>query len=283
MNYLKQLDETSRPTRLQVPEGACDCHSHVFGDPAIYPFVAERSYTPPPAAPAEYRRMLDTIGFTRAVIVQPSVYGFDNRCTLDGVAEMGLDRTRAIVQISGNESAAELKAMDERGARGIRFITVAKGGTSLDLLKSAAGAIAPLGWHVQMYLSSDLIVKMADTILSLPVDVVIDHMGHITTDSSAEECDAVFRLLDSGRVWMKLSSYRVSHRGAPYLDVKPIAEEYLRRAPDRCVYGSDWPHPNLTEFMPDDGPLIDLLADWAPDEVVRRKLLVDNPARLYRF
>jgi predicted TIM-barrel fold metal-dependent hydrolase len=281
---LKQRDETKAPS-FAVPAGACDCHAHVFGDPMRFPFIEERSYTPPPALEDQYLTMLGRLGIERMVIVQPSVYGFDNSCTLAAVAAFGAHRARAVAMFDASLSDAELRKLDAAGVRGVRFITLAKGGAPLAQLESVAARIAPLGWHIQAYLTPDIWRQLAPVIVQLPVPVVMDHMAQLTPDCASDDPDlqAILGLLESGRVWIKVIPYRVSLAGPPYRDVMPLAKTFASHAPERCLWGSDWPHPHLLDYMPDDGELLDLLPEWAPDEKLRKRVLVDNPAFLYGF
>lgn len=282
--YLRQRDRASIPAYV-APPGACDCHAHVFGAPCQYPFAEGRSYTPPEASREEYLGMLATLGISRMVIVQPSVYGFDNRCTTRAVQAFGTDRARSIIMIPSDISDRDLQALHDGGARGVRFITVSSGGGSLDQLRDVAARVAPLGWHIQMYVPAQTWHDLAPVITELPVPVVMDHLAGILADQTERDAGyaAVLRLLDSGRCWVKLSGYRASVAGYPYGDVAPLARRLAAQVPERCVWGTDWPHPNMHEHMPDDGELLDLLADWIPDDPQRHRILVDNPARLYGF
>jgi predicted TIM-barrel fold metal-dependent hydrolase len=286
MNHtlLKQRDET-KPPSFAVPAHGCDCHAHIFGDPRRFRFIEERSYTPPPALENQYLKMLGRLGIERMVIVQPSVYGFDNSCTLAAVASFGVQRARAVAMFDSSLSDAELHKLDAAGVRGVRFITLAKGGAPLEQLQNVAARIAPLGWHIQMYLTPEIWRQLSPVIARLPAPVVIDHMGQLTPDRAPDDPDlrAILRLLESGRAWVKLVPYRVSLAGPPYRDVMPLARTFMRHAPERCLWGSDWPHPHLFDYMPDDGELLDLMLEWAPDEKLRKKVLVDNPAVLYGF
>jgi predicted TIM-barrel fold metal-dependent hydrolase len=282
--YLRQLSTTSAPAR-RAPAYSCDCHFHIFGPPDCYPFAEDRSYTPPEAGAAEYLAMLATLGIERMVIVQPSVYGFDNRCSMDAIAAFGLHRARGIVMVPPDIDGASLQALHEGGARGVRLITVAKGGAALDQLRYIADRIAPFGWHIQIYVPAQTWQELEATILDLPVPVVMDHMAGLRTDQpqDAPASRAVLRLLDSGRCWVKLSGYRASAAGAPYADVAPLARRLAETVPERCVWGTDWPHPDLSDHMPDDGKLLDLLSEWVPDAARLHAILVDNPASLYGF
>ena len=282
--YLKQRETTKAP-RMRAPPGACDCHAHVFGDPTRFPFVQERGYTPAEAPPKQYRRMLDTLGIERAVIVQPSVYGNDNSCTLDAVAQLGRSTTRAVVMFDATVTDAELEDFQRRGVRGVRFNAFSKERAPLDQMEQIAARISPLGWHIQTYATPALLRALRPTILRLPVPVVIDHMGQVPADAPANHPDVelVLDLLKAGQTWIKLTPYRVSAAGHPYTDTAALARAMLRQAPDRCIWGSDWPHPALTDYMPDDGDLFDLLCDCVSGEEELKKVLVSNPARLYGF
>jgi predicted TIM-barrel fold metal-dependent hydrolase len=273
------------PPSFILPPDACDCHSHVFGTADAYPFQQNRSYTPTEASVEMYLAMLGTLGFQRMVIVQPSVYGTDNSCTADAVAFLGQHRCRGVAVVDDAASAAELEALHEAGFRGTRFNTMARGGVSMDRLRALAAKIAPLGWHIQIYHDGTRLPEIEDVLESLPVEVVIDHMGQVMTEHGVEHpgFQSLLRLLDSGRVWVKLTGQRMSSEGPPFADLAPFARAIIARAPERCVFGTDWPHPDTPGYMPDDGELIDLLPTWAPDEQQRRRILVDNPAKLYGF
>ena len=276
---------TARP-HWTPPPGGVDCHMHIFGPYDRYPLSPGRAYTPPEASIAMYEEVLATLGLSRTVVVQPSVYGTDNAVTLDAVEAMGRDRARAVVVVDDAVEPAALRAMHGRGARGVRFNAVSGNGTPLEQLEALVGKIAPLGWHLQLYAHAAEILALEEVLARLPVPVVIDHMGGIgARDGGADSpaFAALIRLLEGG-AWAKLCGYRAS-AGHPYADVAPMARAMIAAAPDRCVWGTDWPHPSLfpPTGMPDDGHLLDLLADWAPEDAQRRAILVDNPARLYGF
>ncbi|MBX6743213.1 MAG: amidohydrolase family protein [Acetobacteraceae bacterium] len=276
---------TSRPN-WQPPANATDCHCHIFGPYDRYPLSPGRSYTPPEASIAQYLEMLETIGLRRTVIVQPSIYGTENAVTLDAVEAIGLDRARAVVVVDDGFSTAQLEAMAERGARGVRFNAVSGNGTPLDQLESLAERLAPLGWHLQLYTHAEQLPALEAILARLPVPVVIDHMGGVQAQEGGVDSLAfrsLLRLLERG-AWAKLCGYR-SSAGHPYADVLPMARAMIAAAPERCVWGTDWPHPSLhsPEEVPDDGYLLDLLGQWAPDPAQRQAILVDNPARLYGF
>ncbi len=273
------------PPSFVLPTNACDCHSHIFGTVDKYPFQKNRGYTPTEASVEMYLAMLGTLGLQRMVIVQPSVYGTDNACTGDAIAFLGQHRCRGVAVVDDNVSKAELQALHDAGFRGTRFNTMAKGGVSMDRLRTLAEKIAPFGWPIQIYHDGARLPEIEDVLESLPVDVVIDHMGQIMTEYGTQHAgfQCLLKLLDSGRVWVKLTGQRMSSEGPPFSDLAPFAKAIVARAPERCVFGSDWPHPDTSGYMPDDGKVIDLLPTWAPDEQQRQRILVENPTALYGF
>jgi len=280
-------DPDPRPPGFAVPQGACDCHAHVFGPRERYPYTPERDYTPPEANLAAYRHMLKTLGTQRGVIVQPSVYGTDNTCTLEAVETLGED-CRAVVVVAPTVSEAELEAMHARGARGVRVNLLFRGGgTTVEDLARLAERIQPLRWHLQLLVDVSLFPDLQEMLAPLPVDLVFDHMGHLPAAAGPAHpgFKAMLALLRERRAWVKLSgAYRLSEQDhLPFADVRPLHEAILRVAPDRAVWGSDWPHPAVKKPMPNDGALLDLLGEWVDDETLRRRILVDNPARLYDF
>jgi predicted TIM-barrel fold metal-dependent hydrolase len=280
-------DPSPTPPGFVPPPGACDCHAHVFGPQDRYPYVAGRTYTPPDCPLPAYRRMLDTLGLARCVLVQPSVYGADNRLMMACLDELGA-AARGVAVMSPRATDAELEALHARGVRGLRLnLIYSGGGVGLGDAEALAARIAPLGWHLQFLVDVSATPDLRRRLARLPVPCVIDHMGHLPAAKGVR--DAGFRdLLDAlaeGRTWVKLSgAYRMTALAdPPYDDVRPMAEALIAANPDRLVWGSDWPHPALHVPMPNDGTLLDLLAAWAPDALLRRRILVDNPARLYGF
>jgi len=276
---------TTRTPVMEVPALSCDCHAHVIGPVAEFPFVEDRSFTPPDAVSTAYRAMLDALGVQRSVIVQPSVYGADNRRTVTAVAEMGIERCRGVAMVPPDVARDELDALDAGGIRATRFIATARGGPSLEALPAVARAVAPLGWHVEMYVPWQLWPSLLPVIRTLAVPVVFDHMAGLPADTDPEDpvLSEILELLAAGRAWVKLTGYRNSRAGHPYADVAWLAERFIEAAPGRCVWGSDWPHTVMPNYMPDDGDLFDLLQDWVPDPSTRHRVLVRNPAELYRF
>jgi predicted TIM-barrel fold metal-dependent hydrolase len=278
-------DPNPRPPAERLPAGSVDCHAHVFGPADRYPYSADRGYTPPDAPLPAYRAMLAAQGFGRAVIVQPSVLGTDNRATMDAVAAMG-GAFRAVVVVDPAISDADLHALDAAGARGVRFNLNNPGGLSLDAVDLVARRIAPLGWHLQFFADLNLRPELVGLMRRQPVPVVVDHMGHLRPERGLADpgAKALLGLLREGRAWVKLSgAYRCSSGAIPYRDTTAIARALIDAAPDRVVFGTDWPHPDYRRPMPNDGDLVDLFNAWVPDPAQRRRILVDNPERLYRF
>ncbi len=271
------------PPKLKAPAGSTDCHFHIFGPHARYPLSPGRSYTPPEALIAQYLALAGTLGIERMVVVQPSVYGTDNRCTLDAIAEFGKERARAVVVIDEQVTPHRLRQMHEAGARGARFNAVSGNGTPLEQLQTLARRIAPLGWHVQLYVHGEQLAELAPALPGLGVPVVIDHMGGVSAEKGVNhpEFRTLLRLLEGGRAWVKLCGYRSSAAGYPFSDVEPMAKALIAVAPERCLWGTDWPHPSYMRTMPDDGELLDLLGVWAPETALQRRILAENPVTLY--
>jgi predicted TIM-barrel fold metal-dependent hydrolase/predicted NBD/HSP70 family sugar kinase len=283
-----------------VPRGACDCHVHVFGEARDYPFIAQRGYTPPPASPDELLALQKTLRLSRVVIVQPSVYGTDNSCTLDGMRKLG-KRARGVAVIDAATDAGTLAAMHEAGIRGVRVNLATSGENDPDVarrnLLAAAAQVAPLGWHVQVYTGLDVITALAHDLAKLPVPIVFDHFGGAQAASGLKQpgWDVLLQLVESGKAYVKVSGHYRSSLAAPaYADMAPYARTLIAANADRIVWGTDWPHPahapspdKAHEPSPsydiDDGLALNQLGLWAPDAATRRKILVDNPARLYDY
>ena len=278
-------DPDPRAPGFSVPADACDCHAHVIGPPDRYPYVPDRSYTPPTALIEDYRHLHRTLGISRAVIVQPSVHGTDNQVTLEAISAYG-GPCRGIAVVDETVSDTELTRLHEGGMRGIRLNVLFGGGVGLNALEPLAERIRPMGWHVQLLLDARDLPDLAPRIRRLPVPVVIDHMGHMPVACGAGHPGfrALLDLVADGLAWVKLSgNYRISSRPPFFEDVVPIARALIAACPEHMVWGTDWPHPALTGFMPNDGDLLDALAAYAPDETLREAILVHTPARLYGF
>ncbi len=270
--------------RLKAPAGACDTHMHIYDKK--YP-VAPTAVSAPPDGPVEgYQAVQRRLGLSRAVVVQPSAYGTDNRCTLEAIARLGKDKTRGIAVVDDRLGAEELRRLTAGGMRGARFHMLPGGAIPWDILDKVAARVQSVGWHVQLQLDGRLLPEREAQVRSWPGRIAIDHVGKflepVPVDHAAFRC--LLRLVESGRVWVKLSApYEVSKAGPPlYDDVGRLAKVLAKAAPERMLWASNWPHPSVKE-KPDDAALLDLLLDWAPDERTRNRILVDNPAELYGF
>jgi predicted TIM-barrel fold metal-dependent hydrolase len=274
---------TEQP-KIKLPPGACDCHMHIYD--SRFPYVPNAALKPPDAHVQDYRALQKRLRTTRCVVVQPSSYGTDNRCTLDAVEQLGAT-ARAVAVVDNNISDAELKRLDTGGVRGIRFNLVQAGATTVDMLEPLSKRVNDLGWHVQLHMLADQIFEHKELLQRLPAPIVFDHLGRIPASSSITHpaFGVISKLIDKGQTWVKLSgAYQDSKVGAPsYADVMGLAQAYVKAAPQRMVWGSDWPHPTVKGDKPDDAVLLDLLSDWAPDDKTRQRILVDNPQTLYGF
>lgn len=275
-----------QPPHLKAPPFACDCAIHVYD--ATTPVVATATIRPPVWADADaYGKVRARLGTSRVVVVQPTAYGFDNEVTLRGVAQLGADRARAVVVIDETVRETELAAMAARGARGARFHMLAAGFLSWETLEKVAARIAPLGWHIQLQMDGRLLAERADMLARLPCPLVIDHIGKflepVATDHPGFR--ALLRLLESGNTWLKLAAaYEVSRKGPPdWADTGALARAAVRAAPERMVWASNWPHVSKLDDPPDDAGQLDTLLHWVDDDMLRRRILVDNAAVLYGF
>jgi predicted TIM-barrel fold metal-dependent hydrolase len=269
--------------KLKAPANATDCHIHIY-DPRFQPPVDK----PLNGTVSDYRLLQKRIGVSRVVIVQPRNYKTDNSPTVDAIKQLGIANARGIAVLHPTVPEAELKRLNDGGIRGIRFTVSnpAHAVVSIDMIEPLAKRIAAYGWHVQLNMDPQQVIDNADLLKRLPTQIVFDHMGKPTMPAGINhQSHKVIRsLIDAGRAWVKISgAYIVSDIGPPtYADATKVAQEFVRAVPDRAVWGSDWPHPGPT-VHPDDALLFDLLAEWAPDEKVRNRILVDNPKKLYGF
>jgi D-galactarolactone isomerase len=273
--------------RLQAPPGATDTHMHFYDVAERYPVAPTAAFLPPPARVDDYRKVQRRLGLERVVVVQPSAYGTDNRCTMAAVAELG-DAARAVVVVDQSVSDAELARLTAAGARGIRFFMLKGAPLPWDILEEMAARVHPFGWHVQLQCNGRDLPEREAMLERLPGGLVIDHVGRfmdpVPLDHPAFAC--LLRLLERGRTWVKLSApYESSRSGPPgYEDVSALAQALVRAAPERMLWASNWPHPGHSDpTIRDDALLLDLLIEWAPEETMRRRILVDNPAALYGF
>ncbi|HKW82036.1 MAG TPA: amidohydrolase family protein [Casimicrobiaceae bacterium] len=269
--------------RLEAPAGACDCHMHVYD--RRYP-PAPTSLFPPPDAPASaYRAVQRALGLSRAVVVQPNAYAFDNACSEEAIAALGAG-TRGIATVRPDVAGAEIERLTRAGFRGARCYMLKGGLLSWDDVEAIASRVAPFGWHVQIQLDGRELPLYVKRIAALATEAVIDHNGKFLepVPTTHPAFRALVGLLDLGRCWVKLSApYETSKSGPPrYDDVSAIARALVEAHPERCLWATNWPHPNIRP-SPSTAAMFDLMLDWVPDEATRRRILVDNAARLYGF
>jgi predicted TIM-barrel fold metal-dependent hydrolase len=279
-------DRTPRKPRHAIPPGTIDCHCHVFEDQNEYPLNANRSYTPPLCTREDYLAMCATLGIARTVQVNASVYGPDNSVTLDLIAALGQDRARGVAGLALDTPSAQVERLNGGGFRGVRLSTSVKGYGGTDAIEPMSAKIRPFGWHIQLHVGKSAELAQHEArILKLAVPVVFDHLGCVrgSEGMNSPGFQALVRMLKArDDFWVKLSSwYRRSDMGAPYDDMKPIAQALMEARPDRCVWGTNWPHPECHVAMPNDGTLLDQFCDWVGDEVLIKKILVTNPEKLY--
>jgi len=276
----------SKP-RLSLPPGACDTHFHVFGPRSRFPFAPERTYTPSGDAPKKTLFALHKhLGIARGVVVQSAAHGFDNAAAADLISSSKQDY-RGVALVRTDIPAAELKKLDAQGFRGARFHFTRHLGTTapIDEVMQLAKRLAGIGWHLQIHYMGDLLGELAPQLRRSPVPVVIDHMGRIDASLGINQkpFQDLIDLLKDRNFWVKVSgSERISKQPPPWPDAWPFARKLVAEFGDRVLWGSDWPHPNL-EQVPDDGVMVDIIAEMAPTEAGRRALLVDNPRRFYGF
>jgi predicted TIM-barrel fold metal-dependent hydrolase len=293
--------QPSTPVNFDVPAGACDTHTHVFGDPRRFAFATPRPYTPEPASVAEMRALHRALHTQRVVIVQPSVYGVDNSCTLDGIKQLGsIARGVAVIDEKTPESA--LDEMTRAGIRGIRINLETSGVTdpvaSRQRFAEAVERLKNRNWHIQIYTRLSVIESLKDQVAAAPMPVVFDHFGGAQAALGLEQpgFSTLLNLVRTGKAYVKISgAYRASTKAPDYPDVAPFAKALIAANPQRILWGSDWPHPNssqvpghkFTDIAPlqqiDDGRLLNQLPVWTPEAAVRKTILVENPAKLYGF
>jgi 2-pyrone-4,6-dicarboxylate lactonase len=276
----------SRPT-FRPPPGAVDAHCHVFGPGDVFPYAPQRKYTPCDAPKEKLWELRDFLGFERNVIVQATCHGTDNRALVDALVHSD-GRARGVATVDRDVSDAELRMLHEAGVRGVRFNFVKRlvDSAPREVLTQIAQRIQALGWHVVIYFEAQELPELYDFFTSLPTTVVVDHMGRpdVTQPVDGPQFELFVKLMREHRnFWSKVSCpERLSHSGPPlYQDVVPFARRIVETFPDRVLWGTDWPHPNMKSHMPDDGKLVDFIPQIAPTPQLQRQLLVDNPLRLY--
>jgi predicted TIM-barrel fold metal-dependent hydrolase len=294
--------QPATPVNFDVPAGACDCHTHIHGDMREFPMSPGRVYTPEPALPSEMSELHRSLRMQRVVIVTPSVYGTDNSATLMGMKARGRD-ARGIAVIDGSTPESDLDVMHRAGIRGIR-INLATGAAKPDPVAArkrfddAVQRVKSRGWHVQMYVTLPVISAIKDAVAASPVPVVFDHFGRAEASRGTEQPGfaELLQLVHSGKAYVKISgAYRISKQAPDFPDAAPIARALIAANAERILWGTDWPHPNSDPmpgygamdvrpyFQIDDGRLLNQLPVWAPDAGIRKRILVDNPTRLYGF
>ena len=280
-------DPNPRTPAFKAPPGSIDTHTHIFGPAAVYPFSPTRPYSPPDAPLDAFRALHQKIGVDRAVIVNATVHGFDNRVVTDAIAQSG-GRYKGVANVNSAMSDAELFALGKAGICACRFAFLKRlGGVGdMSVFRTLVDRVAAIGWHVDVYLEAGTIREFVPILKALPVTYVIDHMGTIGAAKGVD--DPEFKaLLDlqatDEKCWIKISGpERASASGPPFHDAVPFAQKLIDNAPDRVIWGTDWPHPNV-KFMPNDGDLVDLIPLYTADPAKQNKLLVTNPERLFRF
>jgi 2-pyrone-4,6-dicarboxylate lactonase len=283
--YIPFHPNPSKP-KFKPPPGAVDAHCHVFGPEAKFPYAPERKYTPCDAPKEKLFALRDFLGFDKNVIVQASCHSKDNRAMVDALEAAG-GRARGVAFVGEEINDAELKALDRAGVRGVRFNFVRRlvDVTPRDLLERIAARVAPLGWHIVVYFEMPDLPDFEDFFTALPTTVVVDHMGVPTVKKGVDdpENQRFIRMLEKHRnIWSKVTCpERMSLAGPPYDDVVPFGRTLVQHFPDRVLWGTDWPHPNMKKEAPDDGVLVDYIPKIAPSAAEQNALLIDNPMRLY--
>jgi D-galactarolactone isomerase len=271
--------------RLRAPPKACDCHMHIY-DAARFPPLRPGSRMQHNAGVTEYRLLQKRIGTTRTVVVTPAVYATDNRVTLDAISQLGENNARGVAVVHPNVSDAELQFLANGGICGIRFTQFdpATAVTTLDMIEPLSRRVRELSWHVQIHMRGDQIVHAAELWQRLECPLVFDHFGRLPQPVGVEHAAfrIIGRLIENGRTWLKLSGAYLDSKTAGYAEMTATARAYIALAPERMLWGSDWPHPTETN-KPNDALLFDLLSEWAPDPAIRHRILVENPQDLYGF
>jgi len=295
MPYCYPPDPNTRKPHAIPPPNSCDTHFHVFGPPETFPFVSTHEYTPPAAPLEHYLKMIAVIGIERAVVVQPSVHGLDNSATLDAIKNSN-GKFRGIGRINDRTSKDELKRLHDGGIRGVRFnlLDRPRGNVQLAVLDRCGENIVDLGWSVDLHIDMKNLIEQERRIRTMPVPVVIDHIARVKPAEGLNQpgFQLLLDLVKLKHVWVKVSGADKicntqvhSYFGLPFIEVIPYARAVIAVAPDRVIWGTDWPHSNnfTPGHTPNDGDLVDLLAEFAPDQATRKNLLVDNPSVLYGF
>lgn len=296
---LARSGPTDQTERFVIPPGACDTHVHVVGAPHLFPMAPDRTYTPPPATPSALGRMLQETQLSRAVIVAPEVHADSNDATVDAIRQLGKFRTRGVAWLAKDRSDTSCQALKESGITGFRVLLYADGATSKASLglkfRGHFDVAARWGWHLDISTSPDIIAACSSELAASPVPLVLDYFAWIEGGPGQSGAEAVLSLVRSGIAYVKLSEpYRLSNKPPNYPELKPVVDALIAANPDRILWGSGWPHlsgpipgrpvADVTPNLPiNTGSLLRLLMEWVPDEGLHRKILVENPARLYGF
>ncbi len=280
-------DPDTRTPIFKAPSLSCDTHCHVFGPHEVFPYHSSSTYHPPDGPRDKLEELHNKLGIERAVIVQASCHGPDNRAMLDAIAKKP-HALRGVCIADDSFSDEDFADLDAGGVRGIRFnfVTHLGGTPDLDMMKRVLHRIMPLGWHLVIHVNAEDIIKFQEFFLQFKMEIIVDHMGRVPTSKGLHQ--KAFQILKDfvrrDNWWVKIcGSERISSAGPPFHDAVPFAQELAEIAPNRTLWGTDWPHPNIKKFMPNDGDLMDLVPLLARDEGLQKKILVDNPTRLYGF
>lgn len=287
MKTIAPPDPDTRRPEYRAPPGSCDAHCHVFGPADVFPYASTRKYTPPDAPREKLRQLHDTLGLERAVIVQASCHGTDNSAMLDAIAASD-GRYRGVCNADDSFTESQFAELHAGGIRGVRFNFVKHlgGAPDLDKMRAIIEKVRHLPWHVELHFDAKDLLEYESVLDEIPLPVVIDHMGRAPVVDGVGQApfqSLLSKLRNSENLWVKVSgSERLSATGPPFSDALPFASACIDAAPDRVIWGTDWPHPNV-KVMPNDGDLVDLIPQMAPTIDLQRQLLVDNPARLFGF
>ena len=280
-------DPNPKVPDLQLPPLSCDSHCHIFGPADVFPFSSDRTFTPPDVPKEDLQNLHRLLGIERAVIVQSAVHGTDHSALLDAL-KTGGDRYRGIALVNPATSPHEIAQLNNAGVCGVRlnFLPHLGGYPSSETIQFVLGLVQPFSWHIEIHVADNGIIEFFDLIRSIQLPVVIDHMARVDIREGlhGDSVLAMLRLLDTGNVWVKLSGVdRVSIQEPPFADGVQLARMLAYHAPERVLWGTDFPHPNINGYMPNDGQLVDLIEQIAPDEALRYRMLVTNPAEFFRF
>ena len=283
----KAPDPDTRTPKYRPPPGACDAHCHIFGPGDVYPYAPDRSYTPPDAPLSRFKELQKTLGLSRAVLVNASCHGSDNTVIVDAIAQSG-GAYRGVANSDDSFTEKDFEKLHLAGFRGVRFNFVKHLGGMPDMgeFQRTLARIRPFGWHIDLHFDAGDLIEHDALLKSLPVPFIIDHMGRVPTKNGLGQ--EPFKLLlnlarNNDRCWIKISGSERISSGPPFTDAVPFAQALIEAAPDRILWGTDWPHPNIAKHMPNDGDLVDLIPLMMPDAALQKRILVDNPHRLYEF